>query len=192
MLGLIHSYRRLRSERGVGYVQLAEIVDICVANGLTDLTTYSIIQLMNERRILESEEQVRENVLPSVYVRTTDAFDYYIGHLCSQFAYIDLVIPGTAMPSGMDYDMIERLSGQIYQVGALAPNRVDKLQLRIDRARLFAQSMQSAMKAHSLFRQGTLISDGVRSFVNDLDVQLDRQSTAILESARKAFSRHSR
>ncbi|MEA9656889.1 hypothetical protein [Xanthomonas campestris] len=192
VLGLIHSYRRMSSERGVGYVQLAKVVDICMANGLTDVTTYSIIQLMNERRLVESEEQVRENILPSVYVRTTDAFDYYVGHLCSQFAYIDLVIPGSTMPAGMDYDMIERLSSQIYQVGVLAPNRIDKLQLRIDRARLFAQSMQSAMEAHSLFRQNDLISDGVRSFVNNLDLHLERQSAAILDSAKKAFSRHSK
>ncbi|WP_282271537.1 hypothetical protein [Stenotrophomonas sp. PS02298] len=88
--------------------------------------------------------------------------------------------------------MIERLSGQIYQVGALAPSRIDKLQLRIDRARLFVQSMQNAMEAHSMFRQDALISDSVRSFVNGLDIQLERQSTSILDLAKKVFSRYSK
>lgn len=189
VLGCIHSFRRMGGDKGVGYVSLEKIVDICVSHGLQDDTVYAIIQLMNARRLVESEEQSRDNVAPSLFVRTTEAFDYYIADLARQFAYVDLIIPGTSIPAGTAYDMLERRSTEIYSVGSHAPNRIEKLELRIERAKLFAQTMAEQMLAHTMFRADGVVSDSVVSFLQGIHLGLERQGPSILEAAKRAFSR---
>ena len=187
VLGYIHRYRRDKSDRGLGYVPFSQVVDACVSYGLAADTVQEIIQFANARRLLETDQQIRESVSPNWYVRTTPAFDYYLEHLGETFTYVDLVLPGTLIPQGDDADMIERMSSQIYGTGVNAPNRIDKIKLRIDRARQFALFLGNESAHHGMFRAAA-IHERVVEFVRGLDVSLARQADAILENARNAFA----
>jgi len=187
VLGYIHRFRRDKSERGLGYVPFNQVVDACVSYGLAADTVQEIIQFSNARRVLETDQQIREAVSPSWFVRTTRAFDYYLDNLAETFIYVDLVLPGTIVPQSEYANMIERMSSQIYGSGVNAPNRLDKIQLRIDRARCFAMFLAEEAGHHGMFRAGA-VHEPVSAFVMGLDRSLERQTDAIRDNARKAFA----
>lgn len=188
LLGYLYSFRRDKSEKGLGYVPVESLLDACSAYGFTRESARTTMQFLNARRLLETDRQFREDVGSAVYVRTTDAFEYYLSVLGSEFVYVDLVLPGTLIPHGVYFDMIERLSRQIYSVGRDAPARIDKIELRIERAKKFAQFLADEATKHSMFRADGVVHEAVRDFVLSLEKALDRQSVPILSNARRVFA----
>jgi hypothetical protein len=145
-------------------------------------------QFLNARRVLEVDQQGRESVGQSRYVRTTRAFDYYLTTLGKTFVYVDLVLPRTVIELGTSFDMIERLSSQIYAAGASSLARMEKLEMRIERAKLFARHIVDCANSHSMFNAPGLLDPLVPNFIRLLESDLARQSDLILESARSVFS----
>lgn len=188
VLGVIHSHRKDKGDHGLGYVSFDSIVDRCVANGLTADSVQAVAQFLNARRLLETHQQARDVIVPSLFVRTTKAFDYYLNYLASQFSYIDIVLPGTVVPQGAYYDMIERLSSQIYAGTGIGVTRLERIELRIERARRFAVFMREEAERHALFKNSDLMDGEVRRFVMNLDATLEKQSMPILEAAKSAFA----
>lgn len=188
LLGYLYRYRRDKSEKGLGYVPVESLLDACAAYGFTRESARTTMQFLNARRLLETDRQFREEVGSAFYVRTTDAFEYYLSVLGSEFVYVDLVLPGTLIPHGVDFDMIERLSRQIYSMGRDAPARIEKIELRIERAKKFAQFLADEASKHSMFRADGVVHESVREFVLNLETALDRQSVPILSNAKKVFA----
>jgi hypothetical protein len=191
VLGCIYSFRKEKSETGLGYTPVSQVVDICSDHGIGRDTTREIVQFFNSRRLLEVDRQTREGISTSRYVRTTIAFEYYIGVLAKQFVYVDLVIPGTAVPLGEYFNMIERLSSQIYAVGPTRPNRVEKLKLRLERAQLFARFVRDEAAQHSMFKSG-VVDSAVVDYVNDLEDEIGAQADRVVGDAEALFSPRSR
>lgn len=189
VLGLIHSHRRDKSEHGLGYVSFEQIIDTCVAFGMAADTVQAIVQFLNARRLLETNLQARDSVSAPLYIRTTAAFDYYIQNLGSEFVYIDLILPGTVVPHGEYFEMIERMSHQIYQGGRNRLNRLERIEMRIERARKFAMFMSEEASRHAMFKAHELIHPSVRTYVDALDRSLERQTSLIVNSANEVFSR---
>src|SRR5690606_2328251 len=91
--------------------------------------------------------------------------------------YVDLIIPGTAIPLGEYFNMLERLSSQIYAVGPTRPNRLEKLKLRLERSQLFARFIRDEAGQHSMFKGGVVdrvVVDYVNSLENEIGVQVER------------------
>lgn len=187
VLGCIYSFRREKSEKGLGYVPISQVVDICADHGMSRDTIREIIQFLNSRRILEVDEQAREKVVDSRYIRGTRALDYYLSDLGRQFVYVDLVIPGTVVPSGEYFNMLERISSQIYAVGPTRPSRLDKLKLRVERAKLFTRFMSDEASRHGVFTAG-VVAAPVTDFIASLEAEITRQEDRILREAEVLFS----
>jgi ABC-type hemin transport system ATPase subunit len=188
LLGVVHSYRKDKGEHGLGYVSFEKILDVCVGSGLSADTVQAAAQFLNARRLLETHQQARDVVVPSLFVRTTKAFDYYLNFLGNQFAYIDLILPGTVVPQGAYFDMLERLSTQIYAGGGIGVTRLERVSLRIERARKFASFMREEAERHALFKAADVIAPEVRRYVVNLDASLEKQSTGIVAAAKAAFA----
>jgi len=187
VLGVIHSYRKDKGEHGLGYVAFDKVLDKCIASGLSADTVQSIAQFLNARRLLETHQQMRDSVNPNVFVRTTKAFDYYINYLANQFSYIDIILPGTVVPQGPYFEMIERLSMQIYAGGGIGVTRLERMQLRLERAEKFSNFMRDEADKHAMFKAPDVVSPDVRRYVYGLGGQISKQAPAIIESAKIAF-----
>lgn len=189
ILGYIKSFEREKTSAGMGYVPISQVIDACLQFGINSDTAQRVIQFMNARRLMETEQQGRENIAKSLFVRTTRAFDYYLSVLGQQFSYVDLLIPGSTIPAGDSHQMMERLSSQIYAGGSAAPNRIDKLTMRIDRAALFCRLMHEEAQSHSMFKRRGTVHASVDNYVTQLAQTIERQREIVLSSARHAFSR---
>ncbi|WP_395625218.1 hypothetical protein [Thermomonas sp.] len=188
ILGLIHSFRKDKSEHGLGYVSFEKVVDTCAGFGVTGDTVQAVIQFLNARRLLETNHQARESIAATLFVRTTAAFDYYLESLASEFVYIDIVLPGTLVPHGDYFDMIERMSSQIYTTGRNGLTRIERIEMRIERARRFALLIADEASRHAMFRADGVVHETVKGLVAGLDASLERQAELILRDAKQAFS----
>lgn len=188
ILGVIHSFRKDKSEHGLGYVSFDLVIDTCIASGMSGDTVQSAAQFLNARRLLETHQQARDTIAPSLFVRTTKAFDYYLNFLGNQFTYVDIVLPGTVVPQGAYYDMIERISDQIYAGGGIGVSRLERIKLRVERAQKFASFMREEAERHSLFKVADAMAPDVRRYVVNLDSALERQSKGIIQAATDAFA----
>jgi hypothetical protein len=187
ILGCIYSFRKEKGEAGLGYIPMGQVVDICADHGIARDTTREVMQFFNSRRVLEVDQQTREGVLLSRYIRTTRAFDYYIGILARQFTYVDLVIPGTAIPQSEYYNMLERISSQIYAVGPMRLSRLERIRLRLERAQLFSRFLRDEATKHSMFKAGK-VDQVVVDFVEGLEREIARQADRVVHDAEVLFS----
>lgn len=188
ILGYLYSRRRDKGDRGLGYVPFDQLVDVCGGFGILGDTTQAIVQFLNARRLLETDQQLRESVSSQLHIRTTEAFDYYLETLGGEFMYVDLMLPGTLVPQGPHFDMIERMSQQIYAGGTNKLSRIERIELRIDRAKQFAMFMAEEASKHAMFMAESVVHGRVIDFVNNLCVSLDRQAPQIMGNARRVFS----
>ena len=101
------------------------------------------------------------------------------------FAYVDLVLPGTTIGDEMSFSMIERVSRQIDETDrSTSTGRIERIRLRIERARQFATYLQGLLATSSAVQKSGFLSQEVVALVSGLDTALASEGEAILRRAR--------
>jgi hypothetical protein len=188
VLGRLLRSRGVSSAVGVGFVPLETIVSDMESVGLQEETTMAVVDFLNARRLLESERQARESIVGASYIRATSAAEYYADQLGRQFSYMDLVIPGTLVSSDQTFDIIERISRQIRELGTTGVDRVLKLELRFERAEAYAQYLLGEAQRHSAFASADFLQGSVVELVRALPSIINAQRDPVLQSARQVLS----
>jgi len=187
VLGRIIRFRSVKTEAGVGYVRIDQIIDDLSSVGIAEDTTRGILDFLNSRRVLETENQFRDESTTSLFIRSTHAALYYLEVLGKQFSYLDLMVPGLVMADGSSFDIVERLTMQINTFGKKAADRISALECRVERAKCFARYISGEFMGGSWTGDREFLDKLVYDFVEDLENDIAKQESYIIGGARKAF-----
>ncbi|MDC3332875.1 ATP-binding protein [bacterium] len=113
VLGRILSAVNTKSSVGSGYVLIDEVVNDCHAVGVMPETSLSILNILNRRRLVETEMTIKSDLTGSKYVRATSAGKFYINNLSADPAYLELIINETPVCSRKYFKRLERINGEI-------------------------------------------------------------------------------
>lgn len=188
VLGRIMRARYDHSEMGVGWISLEHVVNELAAFGVLEDTVLSIVDFLNARRVLETENQIRESARSSSLVRASPAADYYVSDIGKRFVYVDMVVPGSTIVGNASFDIIERVTRQIDNLGYSGADRVARLELRIERARTFAKYLSDEAATYSAFAEPGFVDESVLALISDMDASLEREGVRVVESAKALFT----
>ena len=188
VLGRVLKARSDHSETGVGWLSLEKLVNELGAVGVLEDTTLAIVDFLNARRILETESQIRDSARGASFLRATPAAEYYIKDLGRRFVYVDMIVTGTTIVGNMSFDIIERLTKQIDDLGYSNADRISRLELRIERSRAFAKYLVDEAAEFSGF-DDSFVDASVLALINEMDSLIQLEGVRIIESAKSIFAK---
>jgi len=188
VIGHVLKFHNVRAVFGIGFVRITSVVQELEGFGISQSTSLATIALLNSKRLFETENQNRATIAEAEFVRSTSAADYYVSTLCRQFSYIDLVIPGTSISDGSAFNEIDRYDKEITR--CTNNERMRKLNIRLERARVFVEYLAREAENSALFTDLALTDVRVVSLVKSLPKYLATEHPLVIESAVKAFQQN--
>jgi len=185
---ILHAQNIRTSEIGNGYILIEEIVNDCHAIGILPETTVSILNILNVRKLIETETTIKDSLDKSKYVRATASGKYYIEELVKLFGYLDLIIYETPIGNDESFKKLKRINNEIKLISGLDnSSRLKRVENRLLLCSEFIDYLNTEFekcKVHShseKFTTDNLTQDMLQSF--------DKERIEIYERAKSIFDR---
>lgn len=173
---------------GEGFVPVSELISDCETFGIFPDTTRSILALLNNKRIAETEAQEKQSLKSATFVRATAAAQYYMEKLIFDFAYLDLVVIDTSIGGEKYYSKIKQLTDEL---AGLTKNtgeqRLKRIKVRLERAKQLLYYIEDEFSNSTLKRNVEKLDPLVASFFESAQGRVLRQAHAIERDAKKIF-----
>jgi hypothetical protein len=189
VIGRLLSAKRASTPVGEGFLPVTDLVNDCESLGIFPDTTRSILALLNNKRIVETEAQDRHTLGTATFVRATAAAQYYMSKLIYDFGYLDTVLVDTAVGSEPHFDKIEALTKEIHATSKnTGPERLKRVQLRLERAKRFQTYLLEEFENSTLRKQLNKVDPIVRRYFESAQGKLLRQSHDVEKNAKRVFT----
>lgn len=189
VLGRILKAQTSKTEVGLGYVTIEEVVADCQGVGILPETVLSIIGFLNEKRLIETETQIKDVLAISKYVRVTVSGKYYIDKLSSQFAYLDLIVVQTPIVSGKWSQKFLKLTTELNALqgdsGAIRLRRVEK---RLERCEAFIEYLYAQFNLSAIPRRRDIIDTNCANLLQRIKYDFQLEKREVMERARALFT----
>jgi hypothetical protein len=189
VVGRILAAKHASTPVGEGFLPVTDLVSDCETMGILPDTTRSILALLNNKRLVETEAQDRQSLGSATFVRATAAAQYYLDTLIYDFGYLDTVLVDTAIGGETAFDKIQQLTREIDGTSkGTSPERLTRVQLRLDRAKRFQLYILDEYEKSTLKKRINLVDPLVERYFSSAQGKLLKQIHEIDKSAKKVFA----
>jgi hypothetical protein len=172
-----------QSEFGMGFIPMATVIDDCAQLGMGSDTAVGILNLFNQRRLVETETQIREEVEQSEHVRITTAGLYYIETLCHEFSYLDGILADTPIGIQRYFDELREYTLRIEK----ETKRLRRVGLRLQRTRMFLEYLKVEFDASSFTAASSEFDPVIRDLAENMLTGFDEERKRIFKKAKSVF-----
>jgi hypothetical protein len=157
--------------------------------GMLPDTTRSILALLNNKRLIETEAQDRHSLASATFVRATAAAQYYMSTLIYDFGYLDTVLVDTAIGNEAAFKKIDQFTAEIDGASKnTGAERLKRVQIRLERAKRFQSYILDEYEKSALKKHNYLVDPVVERYFANAQGKLLKQLHDVDKSARKVFA----
>lgn len=190
VLGKILMARNSKSDVGIGYILIEEVVNDCHSVGLLPETTYSILSFLTARRVIETETTIKDDISSSKYVRITSAGDYYVNKLSRIFGYLDLIVFQTPIRGEKNFVKINRAFEKVKNAPSdNQDDRLNRVKLRLSLVEVFIEYLEKEFSQVSFTNKKDFFAKESTEIISRIKASFCDERTVVLKRAESVFSK---
>ncbi|MDE1465734.1 ATP-binding protein [Spartinivicinus poritis] len=188
VLGNILYSKNSKSDIGIGYVLIEDIIRDCHSVGILPDTTTSILVNLNSRRLIETETTIKNEIKSSSYVRATISGNYYIEKLSKMIGYLSLIVYQTPICRAKTFKKLNRLKTEI---DSFCLNdygsRLNRVIKKMEMTEVFIDYLYSEFQRSSFINETNKFSKESINLVKDMKSQFIIERENIIKRAKNLF-----
>lgn len=189
VLGRVLKAQAAKTEVGLGYITIEEVVSDCQEIGILPETVLAIIGFLNEKRLIETETQIKDALSASRYVRVTMSGRYYIDKLSSAFTYLDLIVVQTPIVTGKWSQKLSKLTGELNGLQAETNSiRLRRVEKRLERCEVFVDYLYSQFMLSTLSKRKDIFDSSCVNLIQRIKYDFSLEKKDVIARARLIFS----
>lgn len=186
---VLHAENIRTTEIGNGYVLIEEIVNDLHAVGILPETTTSILNILNTRRLIETETTIKDSLDKSKYVRATVSGKYYIEELVKLFGYLDIVIYETPIGKNKSFKKLRRINDEIKALtGNDGESRKMRVEKRLELSSEFIGYLSDEFEKCKFRSKTDIFSSTSINLLDEIKRNFDKEKLVIIENVKEIFS----
>jgi len=187
---IAHAQNTRTTEIGNGYILIEEVVNDCHSVGILPETTSSILNVLNTRRLIETETTIKDNVHQSKYVRITASGKYYIEELVKLFGYLDLVIYETPICNDKSFSKMKVINNEIKTLtGDDNSSRLKRVEKRLLLCSEFIDYLSNEFDKCSFRKKPESFASDAINLLPEIKAKFKTEELVIKEKAQSIFTK---
>ena len=188
VLGRILSSKNTKSEVGIGYSLIEDVVNDCHSVGILPETTFANLSFLTARRIIETETAIKDEISTSMYVRITSSGEYYLNSLSSMFGYLDLIVFQTPVIGKKSFERINRQFNAINQCGSTTPQqRLRRVECRLTLVDSFITYLEKEINKAAFVKRSDIFAREATELVMIIRQRFSLEKVEVLNRAESIF-----
>jgi energy-coupling factor transporter ATP-binding protein EcfA2/DNA-binding PadR family transcriptional regulator len=189
VLGRILHAKSIKSQVGIGYIAIEDLVSDCSSVGLLPDTVLSITSNLNRRRIIETETSIKDDTKTSKYVRVTSSGKYYLENLVMTFPYLEIVLYDTPIGDKKSFEKMNRLYGELNRIlGKTPQDRYNRVKKRIELTESFLDYLYSEFQNLSFRLRKDIFDSEIINLIQNIRISFNKEKKQAINNAELIFN----
>ena len=186
---ILHAQNIRTSDIGVGYLLIEEVINDCHSVGILPETTATILNMLNSRRLIETETTIKENLDKSKYVRITIAGKYYIEELVRLFGYLDLIIYETPIYNDESFKKLKEINDDIKLISGNDGNsRYFRVEKRLQLCEEFIEYLEKEFEKCQFRKRPDIFSQDTINLIQLIKQDFNNERSKVIQRAKILFN----
>lgn len=186
---ILHAQNIRTSDLGVGYILIEEVINDCHSVGIHPDTSVTIMNILNSRRLIETETTIKESLEKSKYVRITVSGKYYLEELARLFGYLDLVILETPICNNSRFIKLKEINDSIKLItGDDGNSRYYRVEKRLELCEEFIVYLEEEFEKCQFRKRSDIFSEESINLIENIKKYFYKEKLDVIERARNIFN----
>jgi len=188
VLGRILKAKSVKNQIGAGYVLINDVIEDCRVAGILPDTVISILNLLNSRRLIETETTIKESIATSKFVRITISGKYYLESLALMFGYLDIVVDQTPIGNQKYFIKMEKKVSELASITGKSPqNRFNRVMKRLELVEVFIDYLESEISRSKFSEMPEYFAVEATQLARKIRSSFTSERKLVEENARRVF-----